>query len=54
MKDLLDEKKYTDLGADVNYQHNQDFTPLHYAALGQSLELIQVLIEKLAEINART
>lgn len=54
VKELLDSKKHQDLCADINYQHNQDMTPLHFAVKLQSIEIVNFLIENLAEVNQRT
>ena len=55
IKELLDEKRYQDLCADINYQHNTDVfvTPLHLAVGRQKLEIVNILLEMMAEVNNR-
>jgi ankyrin repeat protein len=50
---LLNEQKYMDMCADVNFIENQNSSPLHYAVEAQNLALVQILISKYAELNAR-
>lgn len=52
--DLLNEVKYQDQCADVNFQHKQDLQPLHYAVKGKNEEMVKLLIEKFPDVNART
>ena len=40
--------------ADVNFQYMQDLSPLHYAVQGQNVDILNLLIEKMAEINSRS
>src|SRR3989442_10863080 len=35
------------------YQHDDGFTPLHCAVLGQHMELVELLLSHKAEVNAR-
>lgn len=53
VKDLLNEKKYMDMCADVNFQKDQNNAPLHYAVEVQDLDIVKLLIKKLAELNAK-
>lgn len=53
VKDLLNEKKYMDMCADVNFQKDQNNAPLHYAVEVQDLDIVKLLIQKLAELNAK-
>lgn len=41
-------------GVDINQHGVNDWTPLHYAAANNDIELIQYLLEKGADPNART
>eukprot|EP00347_Sterkiella_histriomuscorum_P000026 403377465 len=53
VKDLLNEKLYSDMTADINFQKIQNQTPLHYAVETKNLEIVKFLIKKYAELNAR-
>ena len=53
VKDLTNEFKYLDMAADVNYQPENDNSPLHYAVDVQDLNVCKVLIERFAEVNAQ-
>lgn len=44
--DVVQIKKYIAQGANINAQDKQGFTPLHYACLRNSLEIVQILITK--------
>lgn len=53
VKELLNEKKYMDMCADVNFQKDQNNAPLHYAVEVQDLQIIKLLIQNFAELNAK-
>ena len=53
VKDLLNDKKYQDYCADVNFQNPRDMkSPLHIAVDVQDLEIVKILTNKFAELNA--
>ena len=53
VKDLLNEKKYQDYCADVNFQNPTDMkSPLHIAVEVRDLEIVKVLTSKFSELNA--
>jgi cytohesin len=41
-------------GADIKARDSADFTPIHLAALGCNEEMIRVLLEKGADVNAKS
>lgn len=53
VKDLLDESKYLDMCADVNFQKIQNMTPLHFAVHTRSVDMVKVLIKRYAEVNTK-
>ncbi len=47
--DLINEQKYK-----VSLPINEDLTPLHYAVQAKNLEIVKILVEQFAEINAQS
>jgi len=46
-------KQHLDAGVDVNAKDNIGFTPLHYAAQSGRKEIVELLIAKGADVNAK-
>ena len=54
MSDILDEQKQSyGLTADVNMRFDEDETPLHSAVITGSVEIVQILLNKFAELNSQ-
>ena len=55
VKDMLNEQKYFDMCADVNFQVLPEMlSPIHFAVAVQDQEITKFLLSKLAEVNAMT
>lgn len=51
--DLKRIQKLLDSGADINQRDNTGFTALHWAAMTNKQDVVKLLIQKKADINAR-
>ena len=53
MEIILDETKCPHgLTADVNMRFDEDETPLHSAVITGSVEIVQILLNRFAELNS--
>ncbi|KZS60289.1 ankyrin repeat domain-containing protein [Mycobacterium ostraviense] len=50
---LANSRRLLDAGADVNAIDEQGCTPLHFAAKGESDEIVRLLLDAGADVNAR-
>ena len=46
IENLIDEKKYGDLVADINMKGLDDFTPLHFAVSEGHIEIVEFLLDR--------